>query len=183
MFRCWRPKFQKGRKILKNKRGVKQRNNVIARLDSGGGVGKGIQQRGASTVIDQVSERKTSLKWTGLRVQARRDDVRLHGEREHSSHLKTAQMITEPEGLDDHGGSFPQRVVTERTDFLATYCPGSQNAQLRLRVRYTRWTHAHGFTAWVCHVSSISCWKPFPYRLWEHPETADYLSQRALILK
>lgn len=45
----------------------------------------------------------------------------LHGEREHSSHLKTGQMITEPKGLDDHGGSFPQRVVTERTDFLATY--------------------------------------------------------------
>lgn len=37
------------------------------------------------------------------------------------SHLKTAQMITEPEGLDDHGCSFSQRGVTERTDFLATH--------------------------------------------------------------
>lgn len=37
------------------------------------------------------------------------------------SHLKTAQMITEPEGLDDHGCSFSQRGVTECTDFLATH--------------------------------------------------------------
>lgn len=37
------------------------------------------------------------------------------------SHLKAAQMITEPEGLDDHGGSLSQRAVTERTDFLATH--------------------------------------------------------------
>lgn len=35
--------------------------------------------------------------------------------------LKTAQMITEPEGLDDHGRSLSQRGVTERTDFLATH--------------------------------------------------------------
>lgn len=35
--------------------------------------------------------------------------------------LKTAQMITEPKGLDDHGGSLSQRGVTERTDFLATH--------------------------------------------------------------
>lgn len=35
--------------------------------------------------------------------------------------LKTAQMITEPEGLDDHGCSFSQRGVTECTDFLATH--------------------------------------------------------------
>lgn len=47
--------------------------------------------------------------------------VTFQGQREHSSHLKTAQMITEPEGLDDHGSSFPQWVVTERTDFLATH--------------------------------------------------------------
>lgn len=37
------------------------------------------------------------------------------------SHLKTAQMITEPEGLDDHGCSFSQRGATVRTDFLATH--------------------------------------------------------------
>lgn len=37
------------------------------------------------------------------------------------SHLKTAQMITEPEGLDDHGCSFSQRSATVRTDFLATH--------------------------------------------------------------
>lgn len=35
--------------------------------------------------------------------------------------LKTAQMITEPEGLDDHGCSFSQRGATVRTDFLATH--------------------------------------------------------------
>lgn len=35
--------------------------------------------------------------------------------------LKTAQMITEPKGLDDHGRSLSQRGVTERTDFLATH--------------------------------------------------------------
>lgn len=119
LFRCWRPTFQKGGKFLKEKRGVKQRNDVIVRLDSGGGVGKEIQ-RSAITVIDQVSERKNEPE-VGLRVQARRDGVALHGEPEHSSHLKTAQMITEPEGLDDHGGSFPQWLVTERTGFLATY--------------------------------------------------------------
>lgn len=35
--------------------------------------------------------------------------------------LKTAQMITELEGLDDHGRSLSQRGVTERTVFLATH--------------------------------------------------------------
>lgn len=55
LFRCWRPKFQKGRKFSE------QRNNTIAHLDSAVGVGKEILQRCASTVIDQVSERKTSL--------------------------------------------------------------------------------------------------------------------------
>lgn len=43
------------------------------------------------------------------------------GAGEPRSHLKAAQMITEPEGLDDHGRSFSQRGVTERTDFLATH--------------------------------------------------------------
>lgn len=64
-----------------------------------------------------------------LRAQARRadDDMRkrrwggLVGAGETRSHLKTAQMITEPEGLDDHGCAFSQRGVTERTDFLATH--------------------------------------------------------------
>lgn len=35
--------------------------------------------------------------------------------------LEAAQMITEPEGLDDHGRSLSQWGVTERTDFLATH--------------------------------------------------------------
>lgn len=48
------------------------------------------------------------------------DDL-LRGRQEPDSHLKTAQMITEPKGLDDHGCSLSQRVLTERTDFLATH--------------------------------------------------------------
>lgn len=35
--------------------------------------------------------------------------------------LETGQMITESQGLDDHGGSLAQDRVTERTDFLATH--------------------------------------------------------------
>lgn len=50
-----------------------------------------------------------------------RDAVSLRGRQKPSSHLKTAQMITEPKGLDDHGRSLSQRGVTERTDFLATH--------------------------------------------------------------
>lgn len=37
------------------------------------------------------------------------------------SHLKAAQMITEPQGLDDHGRSLSQRGVTERTGFFTTH--------------------------------------------------------------
>lgn len=49
------------------------------------------------------------------------EGVRGGGLGEPRSHLKTAQMITEPEGLDDHGCSFSQRSATVRTDFLATH--------------------------------------------------------------
>lgn len=57
---------------------------------------------------------------TGGRRGRRRWEV-AEGAGEPRSHLKTAQMITEPEGLDDHGCSFSQRGVTECTDFLATH--------------------------------------------------------------
>lgn len=47
--------------------------------------------------------------------------VLVQGRREPSSHLKTAQMITEPQGLDDHGRSLSQWSVTECTHFLSTH--------------------------------------------------------------
>ena len=59
-----------------------------------------------------------------------------------TSHLKAAQMITEPQGLDDHGCSFAQRRVTQRTDFLATHWPGLQNVDLVTRQPHTQLLYA-----------------------------------------
>lgn len=39
--------------------------------------------------------------------------------------LETGQMINEPQGLDDHGGSLDQCRVTESTDSLAIHCPAA----------------------------------------------------------
>lgn len=40
--------------------------------------------------------------------------------RRSQSHLKTMQMITKPQGLDDHGGSFAQNVITAGAHTLPT---------------------------------------------------------------
>lgn len=81
-------------------------------------------------------ERLPELLWFGRRRTDRvsvdagkvRRDGKYCGQAgpEPHAHLETTQMITEPKGLDDHGGSFAQREVTLRTHFPPTDWPGSQ---------------------------------------------------------
>lgn len=121
LLRCRREKFQDGRTTREKKMIKDKGGEGLARVEGSGTL--------TFTVIGVRNQRGNKKRRTSGRLRLVffqagprcAEDVLRGGRQMPSSHLKAAQMITEPQGLDDHGCSLPQRALTEGTDFLATH--------------------------------------------------------------